>query len=76
MVRVNKVLGQCVRALGTVGSLFVRRNAEGRYEIAVTPLPTILLTTSVFACTVQDAEPFRQCVQSNLAIIQEFANAF
>lgn len=76
MAKLNKILGNCVRGVGAIGSLLVRRNAEGRYEIAVAPLPALLLITSTVACTVQNAEPFRQCVRSNLTVIQEVVNAF
>lgn len=76
MTKVNNILGRFVRGVGAIGSLFVRRNTEGRYEIAVAPLPTLLLATSLVTCTFQKAEPFRQCVRSNLAVIQEVVNAF
>lgn len=76
MTKLNKILGNCVRGVGAIGSLLVRRNAEGRYEIAVAPLPALLLITSTVACTVQNTESFRQCVHSNLTIIKEVVNAF
>lgn len=76
MASLDKIIGSCLRGVGAIGSLLVRRNAEGRYEIAVAPLPALLLVTSAVTCTVQNAEPFRQCVRSNLTLIQEVVNAF
>lgn len=76
MTKIDIILSRLVRGMGAVGSLFVRRNRDGRYEIAVAPIPALLLATSLVACTFQKTEPFRQCVRSNLAVIQEVVNAF
>lgn len=75
MVNINKFFGSCIRGIGAIGSLFVRRTADGRYEIAVAPLPVLFLATSLVTCTLQRTEPFHQCIRSNLAVFQEVINA-
>lgn len=75
MSKAIKAINTVIRTFGIVGSLFVRKTIEGKYEVAVAPAVVAMTLGSAFTCAVQHDEPFRQCVKSTLTMFQEAAHA-
>lgn len=48
--------------LGTIGSVFAQKGADGKIAIAVGPWAVVAISGLILGCGVQDAEPFSQCV--------------
>lgn len=62
--------------IGGLGSLFVRKNDKGSYDIAVGPLVAVALLGSSVTCAIQKDEPFVQCLRSTTSLVKEVVNAF
>lgn len=75
MVSASKAMRSLLVCLGTVGSLFIKKTGDGRYEIAAAPIMVALAIGSGVTCAVQEGESFRVCVKNTLAMFQEVANA-
>lgn len=73
--KVRECVNAAAAAVGTLGSLFVKKNAAGTYDIAITPLVLIVVLGSSASCSIQDAEPFSQCLKSTLSAFKEVFNA-
>lgn len=51
-----------VSLVGTVGSVFVQRGADGKIDLALGPWAVVAAGGLILGCGTQDAEPFSQCV--------------
>lgn len=54
----NKV----VPLVGLLGSVFAKRDADGKIALAVGPWAVVAAGGLILGCGTQDAEPFSQCV--------------
>lgn len=70
-----KFVNLLAQTAGTVGSLFIKRTADGKYEIAIAPMMVAVVLGSTATCAVQKDEPFRQCVKSTIAMFKEITYA-
>lgn len=75
MIKPFKVFGLSAQAAGTVGSLFIKRTTDGKYEVALAPIMVAVALGSTVTCAVQEDEPFRQCVKSNVTMLKEIVYA-
>lgn len=75
MIRRFALLRGVLVGLGTVGSLFVKKTSEGKYEVAIAPIVLAAAIGSGITCAVQKDEPFRQCVKTTMAMFQEVVHA-
>lgn len=75
MVTMNKVLRSLLVSLGTVGSLFIKKTGDGKYEIAVAPIVVTFAIGSSVTCAIQEDESFRICVRNTMTMFQEIINA-
>lgn len=75
MYKTTNVVNGVLRVLGTVGSLFVKKTIDGKYEVAVAPVMVAVALGSAATCAVQKDEPFRQCVRTTISMFKEVANA-
>lgn len=48
--------------VSTIGSVFAQRAADGKVDVAVAPLVIVASAGLFIACSVQNDEPFSQCV--------------
>lgn len=71
MVNANKVMRSLFVGLGTVGSIFIKKTVDGKYEIAVAPIVVAVAIGSSVTCAVQKDEPFRTCVKNTMVMFQE-----
>lgn len=75
MANMNKVARSLFVSLGTIGSLFVKKTVDGKYEIAIAPIVVAFAIGSSVTCAVQKDEPFRTCVKNTMTMFQEVVNA-
>lgn len=75
MSKAANAVNGILRTLGVLGSLFVKKTVDGKYEVAVAPVMVAVALGSAATCAVQDDEPFRQCVRSTISMFKEVANA-
>lgn len=75
MINVNKVVRSLFAGLGTVGSLFIKKTVDGKYEIAVAPMVVAVAIGSSVTCAVQKDEPFSTCVKNIMTMFQEVVYA-
>lgn len=71
----NKFVGKLITALGVVGSSFVKKTTDGKYEVAIAPLMLAAVVWSGAACAVQNDEPFGVCLKTTLAALKEVVYA-
>lgn len=71
MVNVNKIIRSLFVGLGTVGSFFIKKTVDGKYEIAVAPIVVAVAIGSSVTCAVQRDESFRTCVKNTMTMLQE-----
>lgn len=71
MANVNKLVRSLFTGLGAVGSLFVKKTVDGKFEIAVAPMIIAVAIGSSVTCAVQKDEPFRTCVKNTMTLFQE-----
>lgn len=70
-----KFVNLLVQTAGAAGSLFIKRTADGKYEIAIAPVMVAVVLGSTVTCAVQKDEPFRQCVESTITMFKEITHA-
>lgn len=75
MIGPLKLTGLLTQVVGTVGSLFVKRTTDGKYEVALAPIMVAAALGSTVVCALQNDEPFRQCVKSTVAMLKEITYA-
>lgn len=75
MVKSLKLVNLLAQVAGTVGSLFIKRTTDGKYEVALAPMMVAVALGSTVTCAVQKDEPFRQCVKSTITMLKEITNA-
>lgn len=75
MIGPFKLIGLLTQVVGTVGSLFVKRTTDGKYEVAFAPIMVVAALGSTVTCAVQKDEPFRQCVKSTVMMLKEITYA-
>lgn len=75
MVNMGKLVRSLFVGLGTVGSLFIKKTVDGKYEIAVAPIAVAVAIGSSVTCAVQKDEPFRTCVKDTVTMFQEMVDA-
>lgn len=75
MVSMNKMVRSLFVGLGTVGSFFIKKTIDGKYEVAVAPIIVAVAISSGVTCAVQKDEPFRTCVKNTVTMFQEVINA-
>lgn len=71
MVNMNKIARSLFVSLGSIGSLFVKKTVDGKYEVAVAPIIVAFAIGSSVTCAVQKDEPFRTCVKNTMGMFQE-----
>lgn len=64
-----------ISTLAAVGSLFVKKGSDGKYNIAVAPLTLLVLIGTGVTCSVQKSEPFSVCVKSTTQSFKELIYA-
>lgn len=57
-----------------IGSVALRRDANGKIQVGVVPILALVLFGSTVACSVQNDEPFRQCLKATLSDLKEIVN--
>lgn len=75
MVSMLKTARLLLASLGSVGSVFVKKTVDGKYEIAIAPIALAIAIGSGVTCAVQKSEPFRVCVKDTMTMFQEVVNA-
>lgn len=71
----RKFINGLVTGLGVLGSTFIKKTSDGKYEVAVAPLMLAAVMGSGVTCAVQNDEPFGVCLKSTLAAVKEVINA-
>lgn len=71
----NKLIGNLITGLGIVGSSFIKKTTDGKYEVAIAPLMLAAVIGSGATCAVQDDEPFGVCLKTTLAALKEIVYA-
>lgn len=71
----SKLVSSLITGLGAVGSSFIKKNTDGKYEVAVMPLMLVMVVGSGAACAVQDDEPFGVCLKTTLTALKEIIYA-
>lgn len=61
--------------LGSVGSIFIKKTIDGKYEVAIAPIALAVAIGSGVTCAVQKDEPFRVCVKNTMAMFREVVYA-
>lgn len=64
-----------LKAIGTIGSLFIKRDTDGKYSIAVAPMTLLLFLGTGVTCGMQTSEPFSVCVKTTTQSLKELFNA-
>lgn len=75
MVSIVKTVRLMLAGLGAVGSTFIKKTVDGKYEIAIAPITLAVAIGSGVTCAVQKSEPFRVCVKNTMAMFREVVNA-
>lgn len=71
----NKFMGSLVTGLGIIGSAFIKKTPDGKYEVAVAPFMLAAVIGSSVACAAQKDEPFRVCLKNTLTAVKEVVYA-
>lgn len=53
-----------ISLMGTLGSVFVRRETDGKVAVAIGPWAVVAIGGLMIGCGTQDSEPFSQCVMT------------
>lgn len=72
---VNAVAIGLVKAVGVIGSLFVKVGADGKLNVAIVPVTLLLAFTTSITCAVQKSEPFSTCVRDTVQSLKELVYA-
>lgn len=72
MSKAQRLLASLVCLTGSVGSLFVKKDPDGKYSIAVAPLSLLFFIGTGATCAVQKSEPFSVCFKETVSIINLF----
>lgn len=65
----QKLLSALVVTTSTIGSLFVKREADGKYSVAVAPLTLLFFIGTGATCAVQKSEPFSVCFKETVSVL-------
>lgn len=72
---VRPIVSRLVTTVGLVGSLFIKRDADGRVSFALAPLSIALVLTTSITCSVQKTEPFSVCVRDTVTTLRDLIHA-
>lgn len=75
MVSMSKLMRSLLTGFGVVGSLFIKKTVDGKFEVALAPIIVAAAIGSSVTCAVQKDEPFRTCVRDTMAMFQEVVHA-
>lgn len=67
----NRFIKSVITGLGVFGSAFIKKTADGKYELAIAPFALIAVVGSGVACAAQSDETFSVCLKSTLATVKE-----
>lgn len=73
---VKPVIVGLARAVGTIGSLFVKVGVDGKLNVAIAPVTLLLVFCTGVTCAVQNSEPFSTCIQGTARSFKELVNAY
>lgn len=71
----NKLLRKMFVGLGVIGSTFIKKTTDGKYEVAIAPLILAAVIGSGITCAAQRDEPFAVCLKNTLATMKEVVHA-
>lgn len=72
---VNVVAIGLVKAVGAIGSLFVKVGTDGKLNVAIAPATLLLVFTTSITCAVQKSESFSTCVRDTTRSLKELVYA-
>lgn len=71
----NKFMASLMTGLGVIGSTFIKKTTDGKYEVAIAPFMLAAVIGSGVTCAAQKDEPFRVCLKNTLATVKEVVYA-
>lgn len=69
MSKAQRLLAGLVCLTSSVGSLFVKKDPDGKYSVAVAPLSLLFFIGTGATCAVQKSEPFSVCFKETVSFI-------
>lgn len=72
---VRPIIPRLVTTVGLVGSLFIKRDTDGRVSLALAPLSIVLMLTTSITCSVQKTEAFSVCVRGTVTTLRDLIHA-
>lgn len=67
----NKLFRKLILGLGIIGSTFIKKTTDGKYEVAIAPFILVAVVGSGATCAAQRDEPFTVCLRNTLATVKE-----
>lgn len=69
------VAGKLASIVSAVGSLFIKRDSEGKLNVALAPVSIVIVLATGVTCSVQKSEPFSVCVRGTAESLKELIYA-